>query len=75
MDWQTIAWRRIADPVVTTSERREIQNHLRVCHEELIRCPAGLNGSAPALAVRRQCRRPQKSSPFNQRMPTTKSAQ
>jgi hypothetical protein len=40
MDWQTIAWRRIADPVVTTFERREMRNHLKACEEELRRCLA-----------------------------------
>jgi len=39
-DWEIVAWRRIADPLVTTFERREIRNHLRVCHEELRRCLA-----------------------------------
>jgi hypothetical protein len=27
--WQTVAWRRIADPLLTPFERREIRNHLR----------------------------------------------
>ena len=40
MDRQTIAWRRIADPVVTTFERREMRNHLKACEEELRRCLA-----------------------------------
>jgi hypothetical protein len=40
MNWQTIAWRRIADPVVTTFERREMRNHLKACEEELRRCLA-----------------------------------
>jgi hypothetical protein len=40
MDWQTIAWRRIADPMVTTFERREMRNHLKACEEELRRCLA-----------------------------------
>jgi len=40
VDWQTIAWRRIADPFVTTYERREIRNHLKVCDDELRRCLA-----------------------------------
>jgi hypothetical protein len=39
-DWEIVAWRRIADPLVTTFERREIRNHVRVCHEELRRCLA-----------------------------------
>jgi hypothetical protein len=37
-DWQTLAWRRIADPEVTTFERREIRNHLKESDEELRRC-------------------------------------
>jgi len=40
MDWQTIAWRRIADPLVTAFERREIRNHLKACEDELRRCLA-----------------------------------
>ena len=39
-DWEIVAWRRIADPLVATFERREIRNHVRVCHEELRRCLA-----------------------------------
>jgi hypothetical protein len=27
--WQKLAWRRIADPLLSPFERREIQNHLR----------------------------------------------
>jgi hypothetical protein len=40
MDWSTVAWRRIADPLVTTFERREIRNNLEVCEDELRRCLA-----------------------------------
>jgi hypothetical protein len=40
MDWQTVAWRRIADPMVTTFERREIRNHVKTCNDELRRCLA-----------------------------------
>jgi hypothetical protein len=36
--WQTIAWRRIADPLVTPFERREIRNHMKECDAELRRC-------------------------------------
>jgi hypothetical protein len=36
--WQTIAWRRIADPLVTSFERREIRNHMKECDAELRRC-------------------------------------
>ena len=34
-DWQTAAWQRIADPMLTTIERREIRNHLRDSEFEL----------------------------------------
>ena len=37
-DWQTQAWRRIADPAVTTFERREVRNHLKDSDAELRRC-------------------------------------
>jgi hypothetical protein len=37
-DWQTVAWRRIADPAVTTFERREVRNHLKESDVELRRC-------------------------------------
>jgi hypothetical protein len=37
-DWQTLAWRRIADPLITTFERREIRNHLKESDAELRRC-------------------------------------
>jgi len=40
MAWQAIAWKRIADPAVTTFERREIRNSLRACEEEARRCLA-----------------------------------
>jgi hypothetical protein len=36
-DWQTVAWRRIADPVITAFERREIRNHLKESDVELRR--------------------------------------
>ena len=36
-DWQTVAWRRVADPFVTAFERREIRNHLRDSEVELRR--------------------------------------
>jgi len=39
-DWQTVAWRRIADPLLTTFERREIRNHLKESDAELRRCLA-----------------------------------
>jgi hypothetical protein len=34
-DWQTLAWRRIADPLVTAFERREIRNHIKESDVEL----------------------------------------
>ena len=37
-DWQTVAWRRIADPLVTAFERREIRNHIKESDGELRRC-------------------------------------
>jgi hypothetical protein len=39
-DWQTIAWRRIANPMITAFERREIRNHLKESDAELHRCLA-----------------------------------
>jgi hypothetical protein len=36
-DWQTVAWRRIADPMITTIERREIRYHLKESDGELRR--------------------------------------
>ena len=27
--WQTLAWQRIADPLMTAFERREMRNHIR----------------------------------------------
>jgi hypothetical protein len=37
-DWQTVAWRRIADPSITPYERREVRNHLKDAEGELHRC-------------------------------------
>jgi hypothetical protein len=37
-EWQTLAWRRVADPMVTTFERREVRNHIKESNEELRRC-------------------------------------
>ena len=39
-EWQSVAWRRIADPAVTPFERREIRNHIKESDEELRRCLA-----------------------------------
>ncbi|SHH31817.1 hypothetical protein [Bradyrhizobium erythrophlei] len=36
-DWQSVAWRRIADPLITTIERREIRYHLKESDGELRR--------------------------------------
>jgi hypothetical protein len=36
-DWQTVAWRRVADPLLTAFERREIRNHIKESDEELRR--------------------------------------
>ena len=36
--WQTVAWRRVADPLVTAFERREIRNHIKDSDAELRRC-------------------------------------
>ena len=38
--WQTAAWRRIADPLLTAFESREIRNQLRESNRELRRCLA-----------------------------------
>jgi hypothetical protein len=35
MEWQRVAWRRIADPSATQFERREIRNHLKESDEAL----------------------------------------
>jgi hypothetical protein len=37
-EWQSVAWRRIADPSVTPFERREVRNHMNECDAELRRC-------------------------------------
>jgi hypothetical protein len=39
-EWQSVAWRRIADPAVTPFERREIRNHMKGSDGELRRCLA-----------------------------------
>jgi hypothetical protein len=36
-DWQTVAWQRIADPLLTTIERREVRYHLKESDGELRR--------------------------------------
>jgi hypothetical protein len=35
MDWQSLAWRRVADPLTTVFERREIRNHIKESDAEL----------------------------------------
>jgi hypothetical protein len=35
MDWQTLAWRRVADPLTTAFERREVRNHIKESDGEL----------------------------------------
>jgi hypothetical protein len=35
MEWQRVAWRRVADPSVTQFERREIRNHIKESDGEL----------------------------------------
>ena len=35
MEWQRVAWRRVADPSVTQFERREIRNHIKESDEAL----------------------------------------
>jgi hypothetical protein len=39
-DWQTVAWRRVADPLLTAFERREIRNHIKESNLELRSCLA-----------------------------------
>jgi hypothetical protein len=34
-EWQAVAWRRVADPLTTPFERREIRNHIKESDEEL----------------------------------------
>jgi len=34
-EWQRVAWRRVADPLVTDFERREIRNHIKESDEQL----------------------------------------
>jgi hypothetical protein len=37
-EWQRVAWRRIADPIITPFERREVRNHMKESDKELRRC-------------------------------------
>jgi hypothetical protein len=34
-EWQRVAWQRVADPLVTDFERREIRNHIKESDEAL----------------------------------------
>ena len=34
-EWQRVAWRRVADPLLTAFERRESRNHIKDSDEEL----------------------------------------
>ncbi len=34
-DWQAIAWRRVADPLLAAFEHRKIRNHIKESDEEL----------------------------------------
>jgi hypothetical protein len=36
-EWQRVAWRRVADPLLTEFERREIRNHIKESDGELRR--------------------------------------
>jgi hypothetical protein len=36
-EWQRVAWRRVADPLLTAFERREIRNHIKESDGELRR--------------------------------------
>jgi hypothetical protein len=38
--WQTVAWRRVADPLLTTFDRRELRNQIKESNAELGRCLA-----------------------------------
>jgi hypothetical protein len=37
-EWQVVAWRRVADPLTTAFERREIRNHIKESDAELRYC-------------------------------------
>jgi hypothetical protein len=37
-EWQRVAWQRVADPLLTAFERREIRNHIRESETELRHC-------------------------------------
>jgi hypothetical protein len=38
--WQAAAWRRVADPLLTAFEGREIRNQIKESNQELRRCLA-----------------------------------
>jgi hypothetical protein len=37
-EWQRVAWRRVADPLLTAFERRETRNHIKESETELRHC-------------------------------------
>jgi hypothetical protein len=37
-EWQRVAWQRVADPLLTAFERREIRKHIREGEMELRQC-------------------------------------
>jgi hypothetical protein len=37
-EWQRVAWQRVADPMLTAFERREIRNDIREGEAELRQC-------------------------------------
>ena len=43
-EWQRVAWRRVADPLLTAFERREIRNHIIESDGELRRYLAMMSG-------------------------------
>ena len=38
MEWQRVAWQRVADPMLTAFERRGIRKHIRDGEAELRQC-------------------------------------
>jgi hypothetical protein len=34
-EWRAVAWRRVADPLTTPFERREIRSHIKESDDEL----------------------------------------
>jgi hypothetical protein len=50
-EWQRVAWRRVAEPMVTEFERREIRNHIKESDVEL-RCYLGMVSERLRLRAR-----------------------